>query len=163
MQHALVYRDYRSDKYTEFFTPSCFGFDYVAYASTEELLASTGWSPDLIKLFYDKGYVEWTLVLGDSNDVVFFGQAIEGRILAYGPADTMVDWLSSLDVDWLDDSRLGQRESVTFGQIMDSTSLKDILSHICAWGFIPEQSYDEKLTSVISERGSEYWMMPVDM
>lgn len=160
MQQALVYHDYRSDMYTEFFTPSCFGFDYVSYSSTEELLSSTGWSLDLINLLHDKGCVEWAIVLGDFNDVVFFGRDIEGGVIAYGLAGTMVDWLSNLEADWLDASRVNQRESMTFGRVMDSPSLKDIMSHIYAWGFIPEQSYDAKLTSVISEHGSEYWMMP---
>lgn len=162
MQQALVYHYYRSDTYTEFFYKSRLGCDYTSYASTEDLLSSTGYSPDLIKPLYGE-YAAWVLVLGDSNDAVFFGHAIEGGVLAYGSVDTLVDWLPNLDVDWLEDSRLGQRESITFGQIMNSTSLKDIMSHICAWGFIPEQSYDAKLTSVISEHGSEYWMMPVDI
>jgi len=105
--------------------------------------------------------VNWVLVLGESDDVVFLGYALEGGVMAYGSVDTIADWI--LDLPWgiLDDNRVGQ-DCMTFGHLLEAPSLKKKLAFLQDLGVIPQLSLNGRLTPILSPEGAKYWMAPVD-
>lgn len=134
------------------------------YVSIEELLTSSEFLPDLI-YYLSANFVNWVLVLGESDDAVFLGYDLEGGVLAYGSVDTIADWI--LDLAWgiLDDNRVGQ-DCMTFEHLLEAPSLKKSLSFLQDLGVIPQLSQiplNGRLTPILSPEGAKYWMAPVDV
>lgn len=158
MQQALI--RYQNGSYEEYFFTNNLCCGHNTYVSIEELLTSTGYLPDLIQ-YLCANYVDWVLVLGESNDAVFFGSDLAGDVLAYGSADTIVDWIPDLSWGILDDDRVCQ-DWVTIGHLLDISSLKQSLSFLQDLGVIPQLPPNERLNSVLSPEGAKYWMAPLD-
>lgn len=161
MQQALIrFQDNSYAKYL-FTHTRCYGPN--TYVSIEELLTSSEYLPDLICYLSDN-FVVWVLVLGESDDVVFLGYALEGGVLAYGSVDTIADWIPDLAWGILDDARVGQ-DYMTFGHLLEAPSLKQSLSYLQDLGIIPQVSqisHSGRLTPILSPEGAKYWMAPVD-
>lgn len=161
MQQALIrYQDNSCEEY--FFTRTlCYGHN--TYGSIEELIASSDYLPDLI-YYLSSNFVTWVLVLGEVDDVVFLGYDLEGGVLAYGSVDTIVDWIQDLSWGILDDARVGQ-DCITFGHLLEVSSLKQSLSFLQDLGIIPQVSQlplNGRLTPILSPEDAKYWMAPVE-
>ena len=161
MQQALI--RYQDDSYEEYFFTHTLCYGHNTYGSIEELLASSEYLPDLIQ-YLSNNFVNWVLVLGEVDDVVFLGYALEGGVMAYGSVDTIADWIQDLAWGILDDARVGQ-DCMTFGHLLEAPSLKQSLSYLQDLGVIPQVSQlplNGRLTPILSPEGAKYWMAPVD-
>lgn len=158
MQQALIRN--QDNSYEEYFFTHTLCYGHNTYGSIEELLASSEYLPDLI-YYLSANYVDWVLVLGESNDAVFFGSDLPGDVLAYGSADTIVDWIPDLSWGILDDDRVGQ-DYMTIGHLLDISSLKQSLFYLQGLQVIPQLPLNERLTPILSPEGAKYWMAPVD-
>ena len=158
MQQALIRN--QDNSYEEYFFTHTLCYGHNMYGSIEELLASTGYLPDLI-YYLSANYVDWVLVLGESNDAVFFGSDLPGDVLAYGSADTVADWIPDLSWGILDDDRVCQ-DYMTIRHLLDTPSLKQSLFYLQGLQVIPQLPPNERLNSILSPEGAKYWMAPLD-
>ena len=156
MQQALVH--YKDDKYVEYFLWGKNYYKTARHQSTEELLTSTGYSPDLIQLLCEN-YESWVLVFDERADTLFVGYGSEssgGSVIAHGDTAALSDWLSDVTF-YTPRNPIGFVDCETWGSLFDSHSLGVFLRYLNDFSFIPTLSIYDVLRPAQTDRGTVYW------
>ena len=149
MPHALVHL--ADGTYTEFIARDEYQCDINQYASTDNLHANTGYSPELIQLL-NNNYASWGLIFSESFTLLV-GYDVNGCTLVYGETVTINDWVR----DAINQTPSSLEQSDDYEWLLNIEDTGPVLLYLYEVNFMPPLFGYKELHRNQTNNGASYW------